>query len=135
MSKRNENRPGYKKTKVGWIPDDWKCVRLPSVAKISRGRFSHRPCNAPQFYGGKYPFVQTGDISSSNVFIRRHTQTLNSDGLSISKIFKAGTILMTIAANVGDCAILTYDSACPDSLVGIIPDPNCLDQYFLFAKG
>jgi type I restriction enzyme S subunit len=23
MSKRNENRPGYKKTKVGWIPEDW----------------------------------------------------------------------------------------------------------------
>lgn len=26
MSKRNENRPGYKKTKVGWIPDEWECV-------------------------------------------------------------------------------------------------------------
>ncbi len=24
--RRNENRPGYKKTKVGWIPEDWKCV-------------------------------------------------------------------------------------------------------------
>jgi len=24
----NENRLGYKKTKVGWIPDDWKCASL-----------------------------------------------------------------------------------------------------------
>jgi type I restriction enzyme S subunit len=120
MSKRNENRSGYKKTKIGWIPNDWKCVPFPSIAKINRGRFSHRPRNAPQFYGGKYPFVQTGDISNSNVFITRHSQTLNSEGLSISKIFKAGTILMTIAANV-------------DSLVGISPDPNCVDTYFLNA--
>ncbi|MFH2000412.1 MAG: restriction endonuclease subunit S [Planctomycetota bacterium] len=22
---KNENRPGYKKTKVGWIPEDWEC--------------------------------------------------------------------------------------------------------------
>ena len=28
MSKLNENRPGYKKTKVGWIPEEWECVRL-----------------------------------------------------------------------------------------------------------
>ncbi|MCD6388977.1 MAG: restriction endonuclease subunit S [Desulfobulbaceae bacterium] len=26
MSKRNENNPGYKKTKVGWIPEEWNCV-------------------------------------------------------------------------------------------------------------
>ena len=24
MSKRNENRPGYRKTKFGWIPCDWR---------------------------------------------------------------------------------------------------------------
>ncbi|MDD3538022.1 MAG: restriction endonuclease subunit S [Eubacteriales bacterium] len=28
---KNENRPGYKKTKVGWIPDDWKCVPFATV--------------------------------------------------------------------------------------------------------
>ena len=26
MSKRNENRPSYKKTKIGWIPKEWECV-------------------------------------------------------------------------------------------------------------
>jgi len=31
---RNENRPGYKKTKVGWIPEEWECVRLDAVALI-----------------------------------------------------------------------------------------------------
>ena len=28
MSKRNENRPGYKKTKVGWIPKEWDVIQL-----------------------------------------------------------------------------------------------------------
>ncbi len=31
MSKRNENRPGYKKTKVGWIPQEWKCLTISDV--------------------------------------------------------------------------------------------------------
>ena len=35
MSKRNENRPGYKKTKVGWIPEEWECVRIKNIAQIN----------------------------------------------------------------------------------------------------
>ena len=23
MNDKNKNRPGYKKTKIGWIPEDW----------------------------------------------------------------------------------------------------------------
>jgi type I restriction enzyme S subunit len=38
---------------------------------------------------------------------------------------------MTIAANIGESAILSFDCACPDSIVGIRPDTNRVDQYFL----
>ena len=34
MSERNKNRLGYKKTKVGWIPEEWKTARLGTVADI-----------------------------------------------------------------------------------------------------
>ncbi len=37
MSKRNENRPGYRKTEVGWIPEEWKCMALADVALIQTG--------------------------------------------------------------------------------------------------
>ena len=37
MSKRNENRPGYKKTKVGWIPDEWEVVRLKDITNHEIG--------------------------------------------------------------------------------------------------
>lgn len=39
MIKRNENRLGYKKTKVGWIPDDWECVQLKTVGEVKTGPF------------------------------------------------------------------------------------------------
>lgn len=28
---KTKNRPGYKKTKVGWIPEEWHCTRLGDV--------------------------------------------------------------------------------------------------------
>jgi type I restriction enzyme, S subunit len=31
MNKVNENRQGYKETKVGWIPNDWACVNYSEV--------------------------------------------------------------------------------------------------------
>ena len=39
MSKWNENRRGYKKTRVGWIPEEWECMRLDAVAHIKTGPF------------------------------------------------------------------------------------------------
>jgi type I restriction enzyme S subunit len=37
MSKRNENRPEYKKSKVGWIPEEWTPVKLGSCFKLASG--------------------------------------------------------------------------------------------------
>jgi len=37
MSKRNENRPGYKKTKVGWIPEEWDVVKFGSYINHVKG--------------------------------------------------------------------------------------------------
>ena len=104
---------------LGTIPADWEVVRLGDVAEVERGKFAHRPRNEPRFYGGEIPFIQTGDIVQANGRIRDHTQTLNGAGLAISRLFPAGTIVMTIAANIGETAIATYPVAFPDSLVGI----------------
>ncbi|MFO7535924.1 MAG: restriction endonuclease subunit S [Kiritimatiellia bacterium] len=38
MTDRNANRPGYKKTKVGWIPEEWECVPLGEVYDVQLGK-------------------------------------------------------------------------------------------------
>lgn len=119
-----------KKSNVGQVPAEWDIKQLHEVAIIERGKFQHRPRNEPRFYGGKYPFVQTGDVTNSNGRIRTYSQTLNEEGLSISRIFPKGTILITIAANIGETAIAEFDVAFPDSLVGIITKEE-IDNRFL----
>jgi type I restriction enzyme S subunit len=101
------------------IPKGWNIKSLEELAIVERGRFSVRPRNTPIYYGGDIPFVQTGDIASSGGYLKNYTQTLNEKGLAISKLFPENTILMTIAANIGDVALTTFPVACPDSLVGM----------------
>lgn len=38
MSDPNENRPGYKETKVGWIPEEWDCRRIGEECTLINGR-------------------------------------------------------------------------------------------------
>ena len=134
----NQIKQGYKQTKVGIIPEDWEVVKLNEKSSIQRGRFSPRPRNDPQFYNGDYPFVQTNDVVNSKGKITTYSQTLNEKGLKVSKLFSQGTILMTIAANIGFTGILTRDMTCPDSLVGIQCKKGLFNEflnfYFIFNQ-
>lgn len=115
------------------VPNGWRVNTLDKLASVERGKFSARPRNDPQFYGGKIPFVQTGDIAASKTYLTHYSQTLNEAGLKVSRLFPKGTILITIAANIGDTAITTFDVACPDSLVAIQTYSGVSDNYWLHS--
>ncbi len=124
---------GFKQTDVGMIPDDWEVRTLLSVASLERGKFTARPRNDPRYYGGNIPFIQTGDVTKSNGKINSYSQTLNQEGLKVSKMFPAGTLFFTIAANIGDVGFSSFDTACPDSLVAITPN-NRVNKFWLFHE-
>ncbi len=127
----------FKKTKLGEIPEEWDVVKLEEIAQVERGKFSHRPRNDARFYGGDIPFIQTGDVIGSNGKITKYSQTLNENGLKVSRMFKKGTIVLTIAANIGDTGILEFDSCFPDSLVGITSNyqmNSVFLEYFLRTR-
>jgi len=121
----------FKDTEIGRIPKEWELEFLSNIAYLERGKFAHRPRNDPKFFRGKYPFIQTGDISEANGIIKNFSQTLNEEGIRISKLFRRGTIVISIAGNIGDVGILGFDSYFPDSIVGISPDKKKINNYFL----
>jgi type I restriction enzyme, S subunit len=116
------------------VPEGWEIAPLRDLAEVQRGKFSVRPRNDPRYFGGEYPFVQTGDVSRSWTYLSGYSQTLNDDGLAVSKIFPKNTILITIAANIGDVALTTYPVACPDSVVGINVKPEKADTRWLIHR-
>lgn len=108
----------------------WPMMKLEDVATVNRGKFSHRPRNLPEFYGGPYPFAQTGDVHRSNGFITEFEYTLTEEGRQYSKSFPPNTILITIAAVIGATAITKAETWVTDSVVGIVPNEG-INVYFL----
>lgn len=111
-------------------PKGWNRRHLGSIAEVNRGKFSPRPRNDPRFYGGSFPFIQTGDLRNSTGFLRTWKQTLNDEGRKVSRGFGRGAIAIAIAANIGDTAIVDFDFYCPDSVVGIVPrSEDAISEY------
>jgi type I restriction enzyme S subunit len=123
---------GYKRTEIGFIPQEWVVMALADIAAIERGKFSARPRNDPRYYGGEFPFIQTGDVTRSSGSITTFTQTLNREGLRVSRLFPEGTLFFTIAANIGDVGIAQFEAACPDSLVAIVPHAGIQKGWLLY---
>lgn len=110
----------------------WKHQRLSDVALIfGRGRSRHRPRNDPKLYGGKYPFIQTGDVRRSDHFITEFSQTYSELGLEQSKLWPAGTVCITIAANIAEIGILAIDACFPDSVIGVVVNPELTSNGYL----
>lgn len=113
--------------------DTFEEKKLSAIAvAFGRGKSKHRPRNDKKLYGGKYPFIQTGDIRNANKHISSFTQTYNETGLAQSKLWPKRTICITIAANIAETGILDFDSCFPDSVIGLVPDPLKADVDYTY---
>lgn len=93
-------------------------LTLPELGEFGRGVSKHRPRNAPELLGGKYPLIQTGEVANAELYINGYTNTYSELGYKQSKMWKAGTLCITIAANIAKTGILSFDACFPDSVVG-----------------
>jgi type I restriction enzyme S subunit len=109
----------------------WSERSLDELGFVGRGRSRHRPRDAEFLYGGPYPFIQTGDVKHSDLYVTSYTQTYSEAGLAQSKLWPAGTLCITIAANIAETAILGCDACFPDSVIGFVADESNCDTRFV----
>ena len=111
---------------------------LAELGSLDRGRSKHRPRNDPKLLGGPYPLIQTGEVSNAGLYITEYQNTYSELGLQQSKMWNAGTLCITIAANIAQTAILTFNACFPDSVVGFIPtdeiDAIYMHYWFSFFQ-
>lgn len=111
----------------------WEITSLSELGTFSRGKSKHRPRNdAKLFEGGTYPLVQTGDVKAANLYITKNDSYYNDFGLKQSKLWPAGTLCITIAANIAETAILSYPMCFPDSIVGFNANPEKSSELFVY---
>ena len=115
------------------LPQGWTWARFPELGEFGRGKSKHRPRNEPKLFNpGIYPLVQTGEVARANNVIDEYHSKYSEAGLAQSKMWPAGTLCITIAANIADSAMLGFDACFPDSVVGFIPcEPLSDTRYFL----
>jgi len=106
-------------------------LTLDQLGEVARGRSRHRPRDAAHLYGGPFPFIQTGDVKNANLYLTEFEQTYSEAGLAQSKLWPAGTLCITIAANIADTAILGMDACFPDSVIGFTADAEKSDTRFV----
>lgn len=114
------------------IPKGWVWCRLGSVVQMSRGKFSIRPRNDPEYFGGKYPFIQIGSLDERGSIINEAPQTLNEKGIKVSKKFPENTIVIAIVGGtIGNLGVLGREMYFPDSIVGITPSSFYIQKFVL----
>ena len=110
-------------------PKGWPVEIFDEIGVLDRGRSRHRPRDAKELYGGPYPFIQTGDVANSRGRIVNFTTTYSEAGLAQSKLWKRGTLCITIAANIAKTGVLEFDACFPDSVVGFLPSGRARTAY------
>jgi len=81
MSDRNENRPGYKKTKIGWIPEEWEFKPLECIcAKVTDG--TH---DTPQRKSTGIPLLTTKNLRNGKLVIDDDYYITKYDFIQINK--------------------------------------------------
>lgn len=106
MSKRNENRSGYKKTRVGWIPEEWAVLKLVDVAAINPDTLNGKTSTSYCFY-----YL---DLSS----IKEGIVQLPSQRISFSdapcrarrRVCKGDVLLATVRPNLKSFAYIGFDT-------------------------
>jgi len=113
--------------------DGWKEKTLAQIAlEFGRGKSKHRPRGDIRLLGGKYPLIQTGEISISAHWITDYLHTYNDQGLAQSKLWPQGTVCVAIVgANVAESAILGFDACFPDSVIGIVVNDQVANNEYV----
>ena len=100
MNKRNENRPGYKKTKAGWIPEEWELVHIGQCAEVlfsnvdKKSNDNELPvklCNYTDVYYNKL-------ITNNLDFMRATATKLEIEKFSVKK----GDVIITKDSETAD---------------------------------
>jgi type I restriction enzyme S subunit len=110
-------------------PKGWEVKKFAEIGTLDRGKSKHRPRNEPKLLGGSHPLIQTGDVANSKGYITSYKSTYSDLGLEQSRKWSAGTLCITIAANIAKTGILTFDACFPDSVVGFKPNEQATTEY------
>lgn len=123
-------KEGYKKTKIGWIPEKWETRKLSSICRITSGGTPNR--KIPEYWNGTIPWITTSLINFNN--LHSADEFITQEGLnnSSAKLFDPGTILIALygqGVTRGKSALLKIKATTNQACAALIPQKNVLSEF------
>jgi type I restriction enzyme S subunit len=132
MKDRNENRPGYKETKVGWIPEDWEFKPMGSFGLFSKGKGISN--NEKKKTG--IPCITYGEIYTIHDFIIKDFQSfIDESKTKISRRINKNDLLFAGSGEtldeIGKCVAYTKNIEAYAGGDIVIFSPKGVDSTYL----
>ena len=109
----------------------WKRVLIGDIAHVKRGA-SPRPIRDPRWFGGDVGWVRIADVTSSHVYLRKTTDYLSPLGVAKSVRVYPGEVILSIAATVGEVAIIDMAACIHDGFVALKNLASDVDTRYLY---
>lgn len=150
-----QNKPGYKHTPLGWIPEDWEVKRMKEVAKVQGGYAFDSKKFSP---AGRYQVVKMSNVYNGILDLERSASYLNVlTRQEENFLLQRDDILITLTGTIGKrdygytykingeqnlvlnqrvARIIARDGiADPQFLSYELKTNRVLDQFFFSARG
>lgn len=128
---RGDAPPGYRKTKVGIIPDGWDVKKLGKIATIVTGNTP--PTKDRDNYGDDYFFVSPADLQKGK-FILDAAKKLSQKGFDISRKLPQNSILFTcIGSTIGKSGIAPFELTCNQQINAILPNERFSSDFLFYV--
>ncbi|MFZ2207297.1 MAG: restriction endonuclease subunit S [Porticoccaceae bacterium] len=116
--------PGYKRTEVGVIPEDWEVRRLGELGRVVRGG-SPRPAGDPKFFNGSFiPWLTVAALTNlpeNCLYVSETVTHLTEEGAKRSRTLAPSTLIIANSgATLGIAKILGLKCCANDGIAAII---------------
>ncbi len=132
-SKINENRPGYKETFAGWIPNDWEYVRAQDITELSAGGTPSTLVD--DYWGGDILWMRSGDLNLKRVCDVKGRITNKGLDNSSAFVIPKHSVLIGLAGQGktrGTVAINEVELSANQSVAAFIPDKTKSHYLYIF---
>ena len=129
-----EVKPGYKRTEVGVIPEEWHIVPLKDIAETSSGTTPSRSLLDRYFRQGRNHWVKTLDLNNSELWATDECVTDVALAETSLRIYPIGTVLIAMYGGfnqIGRTGLLRIPAAVNQAITAVQPDATLFPAYLL----
>ncbi|MHA1310213.1 MAG: restriction endonuclease subunit S [Candidatus Helarchaeota archaeon] len=122
---------GFKKTEIGYIPKDWKIIKLKDISMEFIGGGTPSTSN-PEYWDGNIPWMTSTILTK--MIINEGMRNITEYGLknSSTNIVPKGSILIATRVGIGKVGIAGIDIAINQDLTGIVLNSKQVTTEYLY---